>query len=287
MSTRDQTPMITIPELPDVDIRRVAALPDHLAGAVPVNGFVEATPDRLLVRMPGIGRFLAEEGRRLLIAGEAGVSDAELDYFAVRTPLAGLIHQRGELPLHAACLMPPGGEAAVAISGVSGAGKSTLAAMLLGRGWRFVADEVVRVTLDGEGRPLAWPGTPTVALWPDAARMLGITLTDLPMARPQHGRVLHRAIPMPGPVALGHVVLLDLHRAGDTDRLSGVDRLETLAAEVFRPRQVRAMGRQAAHMAMMTRLAAQLQVWRLGVAHRPSPDELYRRLAERVAEAGR
>ena len=212
MSVRDQTPMITIPELPDVDIRRVAALPEHLAGAVPVNGFVEATPDRLLVRMPGIGRFLAEEGRRLLIAGEAEVSDADLDYFAVRTPLAGLIHQRGELPLHAACLLPPGGKAAVAISGVSGAGKSTLAAMLLGRGWRFVADEVVRVTLDAEGRPLAWPGTPVVALWPDAARMLGITLTDLPMARPQHGRVLHQAIPMSGPVALGHVVLLDLHR---------------------------------------------------------------------------
>ena len=107
------------------------------------------------------------------------------------------------------------------------------------------------------------------------------------MARPQHGRVLHQAIPMSGPVALGHVVLLDLHRKGDTDRLSGVDRLETLAAEVFRPRQVRAMGRQAAHMAMMTRLAAQLRVWRLGAAHRPSPDELYDRLAERVTEAGR
>ncbi|AFK55950.1 Hpr(Ser) kinase/phosphatase [Tistrella mobilis] len=287
MPASSTPPITSCPDLPDVDIRRVEALPDHLAGAVPVNGFVEATADRLLVRMPGIGRFLAEEGRRLLIAGEAGASDADLDYFAVRTPLAGLIHQRGELPLHAACLLPPGGKAAVAISGASGAGKSTLAAMLLGRGWRFVADEVVRVTLDGRGRPLAWPGTPIVALWPDAARMLGITPTELPMARPQHGRVLHQAMPMSGPVALGHVVLLDLHRAGDTDVLSGVDRLETLAAEVFRPRQVRAMGRQAAHMAMMTRLAAQLQVWRVGVAHRPSPDELCDRLAARVAEAGR
>lgn len=282
------TSLITsCPDLPDVDIHRVAALPDHLAGAVPVNGFVEATSDRLLVRMPGIGRFLAEEGRRLLIAGEAGVSDADLNYFAVRTPLAGLIHQRGELPLHAACLLPPGGKAAVAISGASGAGKSTLAAMLLGRGWRFVADEAVRVTLDAEGRPLAWPGTPVVALWPDAARMLGIIPAALPMARPQHGRVLHRVIQMPGPVALGHVVLLDLHRAGETVMLSGVDRLEALAAEVFRPGQVRAMGRQATHMAMMTRLAAQLRVWRLGISHRPSPDELYERLAERVAEAGR
>lgn len=281
------TSLITsCPDLPDVDIHRVAALPDHLAGAVPVNGFVEATSDRLLIRMPGIGRFLAEEGRRLLIAGEAGVSDADLNYFAVRTPLAGLIHQRGELPLHAACLLPPGGKAAVAISGASGAGKSTLAAMLLGRGWRFVADEVVRVTLDAEGRPLAWPGTPVVALWPDAARMLGIIPAALPMARPQHGRVLHRVIQMPGPVALGHVVLLDLHRAGETVMLSGVDRLEALAAEVFRPGQVRAMGRQATHMAMMTRLAAQLRVWRLGVAHRPSPDELCDRLAERVAETG-
>jgi hypothetical protein len=282
------TSLITsCPDLPDVDIHRVAALPDHLAGAVPVNGFVEATSDRLLIRMPGIGRFLAEEGRRLLIAGEAGVSDADLNYFAVRTPLAGLIHQRGELPLHAACLLPPGGKAAVAISGASGAGKSTLAAMLLGRGWRFVADEVVRVTLDAEGRPLAWPGTPVVALWPDAARMLGIIPAALPMARPQHGRVLHRVIQMPGPVALGHVVLLDLHRGGETVMLSGVDRLEALAAEVFRPGQVRAMGRQATHMAMMTRLAAQLRVCRLGISHRPSPDELYERLAERVAEAGR
>lgn len=282
------TSLITsCPDLPDVDIHRVAALPDHLAGAVPVNGFVEATPDRLLVRMPGIGRFLAEEGRRLLIAGEAGVSDADLNYFAVRTPLAGLIHQRGELPLHAACLLPPGGKAAVAISGASGAGKLTLAAILLGRGWRFVADEVVRVALDAEGRPLAWPGTPVVALWPDAARMLGITPAALPMARPQHGRVLHRVIQMPGPVALGHVVLLDLHRAGETVMLSGVDRLEALAAEVFRPGQVRAMGRQATHMAMMTRFAAQLRVWRLGISHRPSSDELCDRLAARIAEAGR
>ena len=143
MSVRDQTPMITIPELPDVDIRRVAALPEHLAGAVPVNGFVEATPDRLLVRMPGIGRFLAEEGRRLLIAGEAEVSDADLDYFAVRTPLAGLIHQRGELPLHAACLLPPGGKAAVAISSARnvlpeplGPVKCSVQSSHVARGWR-------------------------------------------------------------------------------------------------------------------------------------------------------
>ncbi|MGV0759858.1 Hpr(Ser) kinase/phosphatase [Tistrella mobilis] len=277
----------TLPDIPDLDIRRVDELPAHLDGATAVNAFVEAMPDRLLIRMPGIGRFLAEEGRRLLMAGAPGVSDDELAYFAIRTPLTAVIQQRGEVALHAACLVPPDGGPALAITGLSGAGKSLMAGHLLRRGWHFVADEVVRLTVDGDGRPMVWPGTPVLALWPDTARMLDLNPAELPPTRPGHSRVLWRTKSVPTPVVLGHVVLLDRGEEKDVVAAMAIDRIRVLATESFRLRQLRAMGRQAAHMALISRVAARLRVLSLGAAKEPPPDQLCARVIAWMSEAGK
>ncbi len=121
--------------IPDAIVRSVAELPDHLPGAERAGMYAQATPGQLLQMVPGMARYLARDGMTIDVAAEQCADEGAVDVFLNGAVRAALIHQRGELPLHAATLVPPGGNGAVAICGPSGIGKSTLAAALSRRGW--------------------------------------------------------------------------------------------------------------------------------------------------------
>ena len=66
-------------------------------------------------------------GATIDVATVPGADAGAVELFLNGSARAALIHQRGELPLHAATLLPPAGGGAVAISGTSGIGKSKFA----------------------------------------------------------------------------------------------------------------------------------------------------------------
>ncbi len=91
--------------MPGATIRRVAALPRGVAGR-PARGSAhsgKAGPSSLFV-MPGTGSFLARDGSTIEFAPEADADDGMITLFLNGTARGALIHQRGELPLHAATL---------------------------------------------------------------------------------------------------------------------------------------------------------------------------------------
>jgi hypothetical protein len=172
----------------------------------------------------------AEEGQEALIA-----------QYLQGTARAVLVHQRGGLPLHAACLVPPGGSDAIALAGVSGAGKSTLAAELLRRGWTLLGDDVTPLYRVGD-EVLAWPSKPGVKLWNDACDALSIAADDLSKVPGERDKYVFPAPTRAEPARLASVLLLAWGGPNGFNPMGGSALLAALTEATFKPHYVTAMG---------------------------------------------
>ncbi len=146
------------------------AVQRNLEGATATGVLWQAAPGRFLLEAPGVARFLVTGGIEIAIDAEREAPSVRVAGFLRMAPLAALLYQRGILACHAAAVSAPGG--AVLIAGVSAAGKSSVAASLVDRGCDFLADDLVGIDLDAEGRPVAHATEREIALWPDAVAQL-------------------------------------------------------------------------------------------------------------------
>src|ERR1700745_225758 len=132
-------------DIPGVVVRRVDRVSDTLEGAIRVGPYSVARPGALLRVVPSVGRFLAHGGDTIEYCVEANADPAAVDAILHGAVLGALMHQRGELPLHATTLVSPDRASAIALAGHSGAGKSTIAYELTRRGWMVVRGDLTRL----------------------------------------------------------------------------------------------------------------------------------------------
>jgi len=157
---------------PDVTIRQDATPPD-LSPVIAAGPNWTLSDGAFLLRVPGVARFLAREGRSIdfELEGEATIDDARAFLWA--TAFGILLHQRGCPLLHASAVAVGGG--AVLFCGASGAGKSTLAAALAQRGHAFVTDDFCAIALDAAGGPpTVLPDGRLLKLWAQSIDKLGL-----------------------------------------------------------------------------------------------------------------
>jgi hypothetical protein len=220
-------------------------------------------PGAVLAIIPGVARFLAEEGRSLAFAMEEGGEREAIGVWAQGHVTAMLVHQRGQIPLHAASLVPPGGGGAVAIVGDKGAGKSTLAAALLERGWTLVNDDLTRIAAT-PGGVIAWPGRGGIRLRPDAAAYLGLSF--LPRVPGDAEKLFLEAPVVAAPVPL--VMVIELDRGGDSGEtvLEGAAAAGLVSRHTHRLRYVAPLGMFARHLATAAAIAESCTVLRLSHA---------------------
>jgi hypothetical protein len=165
------------------------AVPPRLESASAQGVLWQAERSRFLLQVPGVASFYAVAGEEITVQPCAGVGEETLQRYLNLTPLAALLYQRGLLAFHAAAAVPPESvgvraaglhaaratiPGAVLLAGDSGTGKSTLLAALLQRGWRLLADDLAAVGLDDQGKPVVWPTSTELALWPDSVEKLGL-----------------------------------------------------------------------------------------------------------------
>lgn len=251
----------------DVAVRQ-QAVPEHLERADTVGPNWEVTPRRFLLRVPAIGRFLAEDGRMLDVEAAPGTDPANALPFLLGTGFGALLHQRGRMVLHASTVAKDG--RAYALCGHSGIGKSTLAATLCQAGAQFVGDDMAAVVLAEDGRPMVWPDGRQLKLRADSIAFCGLDgqRGDAVRSRIDKYYVAPRAEAPGGPVPLGAIYLLrDLRpslSAGITP-LSRLDSAQALLNESYRPRLLLAMAKakSSSHVALTAAVLRHVPVFQL------------------------
>jgi hypothetical protein len=241
-----------VPGIPGATIRRVDQLPDGLPDGVPAGPLTWAKPGQLLFAPPGIGSFLAREGVAIEFSQHADADPGLISLYLHGTARGALIHQRGELPLHAATLVPPGGDAAVAICGPSGAGKSTLGAELSRRGWTLVADDTTRVTWNGT-HALAWPSRDSIKLWRDACEAAGIDVGGLERVTQRLDKYYVHVAARDQPARLGTIVELMPGAAGGA--MTPGEKMALVTRNTYRPAHITALGMQREHVRIVAQAA--------------------------------
>ena len=164
----------------DVSICR-GAVPERLDGATASGPTWAMSPDRFLLRIPGIARFLLSGGAQITHQLEADGEAGDLAAFLTGTVFGILLHQRGLVVLHASGVNVGG--RAVLFMGPSGSGKSTLATALAQRGYPLVTDDFCVIGADAAGRRLVHPDGRLPKLWAQAIRHLDLADRQGPAVR--------------------------------------------------------------------------------------------------------
>lgn len=269
-----------VPGIPGAIIRRVAELPDALADAKPAGRYAEGKPGELLFQVPGAGRFRITAGELIEYCVEQDADEGELRLYLYGTARGALIHQRGELPLHAATMVVPGSDDAFAICGASGAGKSTLAAALSRRGWKLVADDTTRITCEQDG-PLAWPSRDTIKLWRDACGRVGISVDSLDAVARNLDKYYWPVPAVDRAVPLAFIVEI----AGDRleSDLTVGEKMALVSRNTYRSGHIPVLGMQRQHVAMVAKTAQSCRIFRLPGDKSESAEALADRVEKMVA----
>jgi hypothetical protein len=249
-----------VPGIPGAAIYRVESLPTELLEGEALNAYTQAKPGELLFSIPGVARFRVHDGDTIEYQEENGADPGLVSLYLHGTARGALIHQRGELPLHAATLVPPGKETGLAICGPSGAGKSTLAIELVRRGWLLVADDKTRVTCE-DGKLLAWPSRDTIKLWKDACEAGQIEISDQDRVAKNMDKYYVRAPSRDWPVALGTV--LELIPGASGADLGVGEKLALLTRNTYRPAQIKLLAVEQQHVRMVSEIVAQCHILQL------------------------
>ena len=156
---------------PDVTLRLgavPAALPVPAARRRP--GRWEVAPGIFLATVDGVARFLATEGRDVLIEPCGGADRMIGGAFCSSLVLPVVLQQRGVMTLHAGAVATETG--AVLFLGAGGVGKSSLVATLHDRGHAMLTDDVAGVVLGTGEVPMVLPAFPGIRLWSDTLAAL-------------------------------------------------------------------------------------------------------------------
>jgi hypothetical protein len=246
------------------DVRvRCGATPTGLDAARRVGATWQLDDTSFLFQVPQVARFLVVDGCEVVVDLHEASSTADAAPFLLGTAFGVLLHQRGQLVLHAATVSYRG--RGLALCGVTGAGKSTLAAALCRAGCDFVGDDVAAVRFDEDGAPTILPDGRQHRLWMDAVEQLALTDRLGPPVRPSikkfHVDPPRMAAQEPTPLTAIFIL-----RTTDSPRqieLGPADAAALVRDEVYRSRPASHLGRDADLFRQIAALLGRVRVYLL------------------------
>ena len=273
-----------IPGVPGAVLRWTEDVPYSLIGGVPYSRSGQVAGNTLLICPEGVGRCLIARPDAVDFSVDPKANPSAVERFLRGFMLVSLLHLRGELPIHASAVASPDGSGALVLCGDSGSGKSTTTATLIQQRWRFLSDDVVRLTQNGTTM-LAWAGRGSIRLLPDALeRLTGLPVFMGDEAEEEDGKVQvpQEVAELPAPV-LAIVCLGGQEPLPRLERLAGAEALVTLVKQIPGRRVVQALGRQRQQGAAIQHLLSSCPVFRLHGRKTASAEALGRFLTERLS----
>ena len=131
--------------------------------------FIRTPSGDIFLAIYQVGRFLIQNGRRVLIDPLPQADERALRIYLLGMVMAILLHQRGKHIFHASAVRLAG--QAIAFMGAKGTGKSSTAAYFHAAGCDLITDDIL-VLSKNTGSMMVSPGNPQFKLMPDAARAL-------------------------------------------------------------------------------------------------------------------
>jgi len=252
-----------VPGMPGAIARQVDRLPHSLPGGIPYSPIGELADGCLLLNAQGIGRFLVRDGHTVEYVVDAGADSVAVDRFLWGSARSALIHQRGELPLHASVVIEPGGKRAIALCGASGAGKSTTAAALLRSRWTSLADDLARIVRT-DSAICVWPGPAWMRLSLDACQHLDVDPAGLARDLDDRNKVLLAVPASNRPMPLQAVVELGGERELPyLEPLTGGAAMAVLSRNTVGLRKMGALHSITEQFSIVSQIAAGIAVFRL------------------------
>ena len=223
----------------------IRAAPPHSIDGAPLYA---RDGDTLVFSAPDIATYRCAAGG-LEVAPCPHADPAAVTGLLIATALPAVLWMQGRLMLHAAGVVMPGSETALAIVGPSGSGKSALAAQLLERGAWLLGDDSLTLELTDMGvMASGLPGGLHRVTGPESVRAFDAIAEEHSV----------RAAP------LGAIIVL----TGRADRvavtpLNQTAALEQVLAHQHRPRIPAALGLSGAVLAQAAQIAARVpvQLW--------------------------
>ena len=236
---------------------RAAPVPATLQDAARTGATWQIAGDKFLFQVPRIARFLLTGGREILFEPATGAEAGDVSIFVIGTVFGILLHQRGEIVLHASAVRV--NDKAVLFCGPSGAGKSTLAAALAQRGFPLVADDLCAVTVAPGAAPTVQPDGRHLKLWAQAIEKLDLAERRGAAVRNKLEKFfVEPAAALAEPLPLGAVYALREARPPHTpgiERPNVVDAALILRRSAYRPLVVNRMGQKADYFRAATAIA--------------------------------
>ena len=231
---------------PDVEIR-LGKIPEPTGPPDGVGPALQVFGDAARLEFPE-ARYWVKAGSEIVVEPAAGASERDVRVYLLGSVIGALCQQRGMLLLHANAIEIDG--RAVAFVGPSGAGKSTLAAYFHLHGRRVLCDDVCRVSIDADGRALAWSGIPRIKLWRDALDAFRIGEAGLERV----SDVLDKfSLPTPHDPSRAPLPLTRIYALGETTEcllsirgIFGAEAVGAIMRNTYRPEYLRPLGRSAA-----------------------------------------
>jgi len=244
--------------------------------------------DRVWLGYPGVCRILVDQGRSIVVDPVDGVEERVVRLYILGNAIGTLLHQRGNLVLHAGAVAVEG--VAVAFVGFSRAGKSTMTATMVARGHVPIADDVVAVEIDAQGQPIVRFGFPQLKLHPDSASALPFPEATLSPLHPDFAKLGHQ-VPVastPSACPLGAVYVLEftgedepsIERLRPTKAMLELIR-HSYAAKMLKDRAGHDRPASTVHFDQVATLAAAIPVSRLQRPKRLPDLQEVARLVER------
>lgn len=222
-------------------------------------------PNRVLLNIKDVARFLVTEGKEILIDPYLHADEKAIRLYLLGSSMGCLLHQRRLLAIHANALQHE--HESVMFMGQSGMGKSTLAAAMKNRGYKVFADDLCAVKTSSGGKSVIYPGVPQIKLWKDAADhfeedvalMSRVLPDEEKYALPIDNSYCHRPLP------IKCIYILNFHEGKELKivDLSLLEKLAAIKRNTYRKGMVARMGIAAQHLKMSGELAATTPIKRI------------------------
>lgn len=260
---------LVCPELPDMESRGRGDIAITVASTVEPAGDGKAAH---FARIAGVADFRVEQGGRIVVCPAPQAAPADIRQYLYGVALTAALYQRGESPIHAGAVAF-GGRAHL-FCGPSGAGKSTLIMQLRRLGRDVLCDDVGVIRQGKDNIVRFYPGVPRLKLWQDALAQFAIDSRGLHRDLVRYDKYhLPLGDGMAEGLPLGSVFrLITGAETGSPEisPVSGVQILDTLLRNTYRPRLLKRLGDPRGHAARCIAAARQAagfdfrRPWNLG-----------------------